>query len=217
MIGYPTTAFPQAFDNAPALIEIVPEITRVKPLHFLLGVAEQLPDLRIVKEQPAILVDHVEPGGTTVENFPKLTLVLGTLRFALPQCRNVINPGNALAASEANVTAAIGSLRIGNKDVDMRAKLGEPDCLRVEDLIGILVQRFNDAGSLIKVVPEFSGIEELQLFFGVTKQFANTRVVEEQSAVFVHHVQPGRTVFENFPELALVLCDVAAGRTIDRA
>src|SRR3954471_1082177 len=111
-IGDRGAAFPQAFDQPLALVEIVPEIMRIKPLHLLLGVAEQLPDAGIVEQQPAILVDDVETSRTMVENFPELALMLGALCFALPQFRDVVNPGNALATYKADMTAAIGYLRV---------------------------------------------------------------------------------------------------------
>ena len=48
--------------------------------HLPLGVAEQLPDPGVVKEQTTILVDDVQAGGTMIENLPELPLVLGALR-----------------------------------------------------------------------------------------------------------------------------------------
>ena len=70
--------------------------------------------------------------------------------------------------------------------------------------------------SMIEVVPELSGIEEMQLFLAVAKQLANTRVVEQQPAVLVDNVQPGRAVFENLAKLAFVLGNIVADRTVSR-
>jgi len=79
------------------------------------------------------------------------------------------------------------------------------------------VQCFDDASALVEILPEFPGIEEMQLLFGVAKQLANARVVEQQPAVLVDHIEPGRTVFENLPKLPLVLCNIRVERTVNRA
>ena len=83
VIGDAAAALSQALDQALALVEIVPEVPRIKPLHLLFGVAEQFADPSIVKQQPAIFIDDVERGGAMVENFTELTLVFGALRLSL--------------------------------------------------------------------------------------------------------------------------------------
>ena len=83
VIGDAAAALPQAFDQALALVEVVPEVTRIELLHLLFGVAEQFADPGIVKQQPAIFIDDVERGGAMVENFTELTLVFGALRLSL--------------------------------------------------------------------------------------------------------------------------------------
>ncbi len=109
----------------------------------------------------AVFIDHVQPGRAVIQDFPELTLVFRALRLALPQRRDVVDPQHPLAADKADMAAAIGRLRIGDQHVHLLAVLGEPDRFLVQDSIGIVVQRRNDACSMIEVMPEFSGIEEV--------------------------------------------------------
>jgi hypothetical protein len=64
-------------------------------------------------------------------------------------------------------------------------------------------------------MPEFSGIEEVQLIRGITEQLANTPIVEQQTTILVDNVQPGGAMFENLPKLALVFCNILVDRFIN--
>ena len=78
-----TAALAKRFDDARALLEVVPELPRVDELHLLLAVAQHLAQARVVKEQTALLVDDDQACRAVFEDLAKLPLLLGDLRLAL--------------------------------------------------------------------------------------------------------------------------------------
>ena len=117
-----------------------------------------------MKQQKAIFVDDIQAGGAMIQDLAELTLVFRALRLALPQRGDIVNPQHALSADKTDVTAAIGSLRVGNQYMDQLALLCLPDGFLIEDQIRIVVQGFDDAGALLAVVPESSGVEQAEFF-----------------------------------------------------
>src|SRR5215203_4977544 len=102
----------QAFDDAAALVEVVPEPARVEE-HELVGViAEQLAQAGIVEQEPPVLIDDVERRRAVFEDLAELALLLGDLRLALSQRGDVIHPENALAPQKADVPAAVCHLDV---------------------------------------------------------------------------------------------------------
>src|SRR6185437_8160848 len=73
----------QQLDDASAMIEVVPEPFGVEQVQFLFAVACQFAQAPVVEQKPSVLVDHADGGWAKIENFPKLTLLLGDLRFLL--------------------------------------------------------------------------------------------------------------------------------------
>ena len=168
-----------------------------------------------MENQPPVLVDHEQAGRAVFQRLPKLPLVLGDLRLALRQCGDVIDPQDALAADEADVTAAIGDLRIRDEDVQQPAALILPDRFLVEELTAALAQRFDDPRPLREILPEQPGIEERKLLLLVAEKRAEPLIVEEQPAVLVDDQEGGRAIFEELPELTLLLGDLGiAGRQL---
>src|SRR5436190_11317439 len=74
------------------MIEVMPERLGIEEMQLFLAVAEQLANPRVVKQQPAVLVDDVQPGRTVFENFAKLAFVL----------RNIV-PGRIVSSNRASV------------------------------------------------------------------------------------------------------------------
>src|SRR5215213_4772540 len=131
-----------------------PAIARVAQHEAVLGVVEDeaLRDA-LDRLDEALLA---EPAG-----------VLGRL-----QRGDVVDPQHALAAGEADVTAVIGDLDIGQEDVHRLALLRLPDHLLVQELAAAFAQAFDDATALVEVVPEASRVEERQLVGVIAEQLA---------------------------------------------
>ena len=53
--------------------------TGVTKFEFIFAVSENLPQSSVMKQQPAILIDHQQRCRAEVQNFPELSLVLGRL------------------------------------------------------------------------------------------------------------------------------------------
>ena len=102
------------------MVEIVPEPLGVEEMQLLLLVAEERAQPRIVEDEPPLLVDEAETGRAVLQELAELALLLGDLRLALAQRRDVVDPQDALAADEADVTAAVGDLGVGDQHMDER-------------------------------------------------------------------------------------------------
>src|SRR6185312_14370146 len=127
----------QQLDDAGAMVEVVPEPFGVEQVQFLFAVACQFAQAPVVEQKPSVLVDHADGGWAKIENFPKLTLLLGDLRFLLCQFGDVVNPQNAFAADEADVATLIGDLHIGQQQMHKFASPGAPNHLFVQNLAAV--------------------------------------------------------------------------------
>ncbi len=208
-------ALAQAFDDAGALVEVVPEPARVEQRELVGVIAEQLAQAGIVEQKPAVLIDDIERRRAIFEDLTELPLLLGDLRLALAERRDVVDPQDALAADEADVAAAVGDLGVGDQHMDEPALLGLPDRLLVEELAAALAQPLDDPGPVVEVVPEPPRVEEVHLLLVIAHELAQSRVVEQQPPVLVDDVEAGRAIFEDLAELALVLGDLGGAPVVD--
>ena len=200
-----SAACPQHFDHARAMIEIIPEPPGVEQFQLFFFIAGQFAQAPIVEQEPPILVDDIHGGGAKVENFAKLSLLLGDLVLVLRQRGNVVNPQHALAADETDVAAVITDLDIGQKQMNQRAFLGTPNHLFIEKLAALLAQLIDDPRALIEVMPMQAGIAKIELGFAVAENFAQPRVVEQQPPILVDDQQRCGAKLQQLEELALML------------
>ena len=61
------------------MTEVVPKLSGIEEVQFLLLITEQLPEPPVVEQEPPIFVDDTESGGTKIQNFAKLALLLRQL------------------------------------------------------------------------------------------------------------------------------------------
>ena len=114
-----------------------------------------------MKQEPPVLVDDAKAGRGIFENLADLALLLGNLRLALLERRDVVDPEDALAAGEADVTAMVGDLHVRQEDMDRPAVLRLPDHLLVQKLPAAFPQPSDDLGPLIEMLPEPARVEEV--------------------------------------------------------
>ena len=132
----------QQFDDARAVIEVVPEALGVEQLQLVLLVADQIAQPPIVKQDAAVLVDHAHRGRAVIQDFAKLALLLDDLRLVLRQRGDVVDPQHALAAGEADVSALIGDLHIGQQQMKRAGRSWSARSTRlVDELAAVFVQR----------------------------------------------------------------------------
>ena len=72
-----TTVFAQRFDDARALFDVVPECTRFDAFEFVLAVAEQFAQPRVVKQQAALLIDDQDCSRAEFQHLAELAFLLG--------------------------------------------------------------------------------------------------------------------------------------------
>src|SRR5829696_492206 len=208
-------ALAQRLDDPGAMVEVVPEPLGVEEMQLLLLVAEERAQSGVVEDEPPLLVDEAETRGAVLQEIVELALLLGDLRLALAQRRDVVDPQDALAADEADVTAAVGDLGVGDQHMDEPALFGFPDRLLVEELAAALAQPFDDPGAVVEVVPEPLRVEEVHLLLVIAHEPPQARIVEQQPPVLVDDVEAGRAIFEDLAELALVLGDLGRAPVVD--
>jgi hypothetical protein len=128
-----------------------------------------------VEQKPAVLIDDIERRRAIFDDLTELPLLLGDLRLALAERRDVVDPQDALAADEADVAAAVGDLGVGDQHMDEPALLGLPDRLLVEELAAALAQPLDDPGPVVEVVPEPPRVEEVHLLLVIAHELAQSR------------------------------------------
>ena len=103
------------------------------------------------------------------------------------------------------MTAAIGDLDVGHEKMNQRALLGPPYHLFIQDLAAVISQLLDDPVTLRQVMPMRAGIAMVKLVLVVAQNFAQSRIVEKQMAVFVDDQECCRAELQHFTKLALVL------------
>ena len=82
---------PQRRDDSRTLLEVVPELARVEAVELVFLIAQELAQLRVVEQQPAILVHDQQRRRTEFQDFAELALVLRSLgagrAAAIGRCR----------------------------------------------------------------------------------------------------------------------------------
>jgi hypothetical protein len=84
-----------------------------------------------VKEEPSLLVDHIQRGGAIFEDLAQLALLLGHLRLTLGQGGDIVHPAKAFAADKADMTTLVGDLNVRDQQVDESTLLRLPNHLLI--------------------------------------------------------------------------------------
>jgi len=69
---------PQLFDDPFALIEVMPKQSSIEEMKFALAISKEFAQARIVKQEPAGLINDTNRGRAELQQLAKLTLVLGS-------------------------------------------------------------------------------------------------------------------------------------------
>ena len=128
-------------------------------MQLLLVVAQQLAQSCVVEDQPPVLVDKAQASRAVLEELAELAFLVGELRLPLLQGGNVVEPRDALATDEADMTAPVRHLDIRDQGMDQLALLGFPDHLLVQQLATALAQRLDETSAVIEVMPEPPRVE----------------------------------------------------------
>src|SRR5262249_266370 len=142
---------------------VVPEHAGVAKIELVRSEAQRVGKERVMKQQPAILIDHQQRRRAELQYLAELAFVLGELPFTLRERSNIVDPQQALAAHEADMPAAVRDLNVGQQEMDQSTVPGPPCHLLVENLAALLSQLLDDPRALIEVVPEHAGVAEIEL------------------------------------------------------
>lgn len=168
---------------------------------------EQFAVAGIADHQPVFGIVAGEPFGDALDGFGEAPLADAAGLFGAAERRDVIDPGDPLGAREADVAALVGDLNVGHQVVQELPVLGPVDHLLVQELAATLAQTPDDAGSVVEILPEPPGVEELELGLVVADHLAKPPLVQQKPPRLVDHHQPGRAVFEDLAQLPFLLGD----------
>ncbi len=79
--------------------------------------------------------------------------------------------------------------------MDELALLRFPDDLLIQKLAAALAERLDDLRPVVEIVPELPRVELMQLLLGITQEFAQSGIVENEPPFLIDEAQPGRAVF----------------------
>src|SRR5262245_1219255 len=138
--------------------------------------------------KPVLAVVAGEPFGNAFDRLSEPPFAAQPGLLGAPQWRDVVQPAQPLGPRDRNVAAMIGNLHVRDQHIEQLTVLGLPDHLFVEQLSALNPKPFDNTIPLSQVVPEASGVEQLQLILVVAGQMAQPAVVEQQPTLFVDNV-----------------------------
>ena len=165
---------------------------------------EQIAIARVADHQPVLAVVADEAFGDAFDRLGEPLLAAQPRLLGAPQRRDVVEPEQPLATGHRDMAAGVGDLNIGDQQIEGFALLVLPNHFLVQELATAQTQQFDDARSVIEVVPESLGVEEMQFFLLVAKQVAHPPVVKQDPPLLVDDADRGRTVIQDLAKLALL-------------